>query len=109
MARQGDRTALTELENEPVCPEEVEYLVEWVYKLHGRSGVGMGGVSPLTYSTIEAWADLMGIELLDTLEVEALLILDGVMLTEEGEPAKDDTPILKQRPSWPSRKQELQD
>jgi hypothetical protein len=103
MARQGDKESIAILGNEPHCPEQVEHLVLWIHQLHGRSGVGMGGLAPLSYSEVEAWARLMDIKDLDPLEVEALVILDSAMLTDE-EPVKDEPVILKDRPKWPTRK-----
>lgn len=71
----------------PDCPESLEYLYEWATALCGRSGVGMDGYAPLSYSTVAAWADLMGIAV-EPQEVEGLMMLDAV-IRHPGEPEKD--------------------
>jgi hypothetical protein len=71
----------------PEYPEGVEYLREWVYELHGRSGVGMGGLMPLSYTTIADWARLKEVDI-DPHEVGALIALDAAMLAP-GEPEKE--------------------
>jgi hypothetical protein len=63
----------------PDYPPELDYLRSWVRELHGRSGVGMSGLSPLTYSTIADWARLKGF-VPEPHEVDALIALDAVML-----------------------------
>jgi hypothetical protein len=50
-----------------------------LYELHGRSGVGMSGPAPLSYSTIADWSRLKGVVILPE-EIDALLLLDSVML-----------------------------
>lgn len=89
-------------------PEEVEYLVEWAYRLYGRSGVGFSAVNPLSYGEIEAWARLNDIDLTPE-EVEALVVLDDAMRSpgypeeaekEEGLVSKEKKP----RKGWPTRK-----
>lgn len=65
----------------PVC---VEYLHTWAQELHGRSGVGMNGAAPLSYSTLADWSHLKGVTL-EPHEVESLLILDAYM-SAPGEP-----------------------
>ena len=58
-------------------PEALEYLSDWLTELHGRSGVGMGGVVPLTYDTVYHWAVLTG-RWPRPYEVAALLTLDAI-------------------------------
>lgn len=67
------------LEGGPPCPEGFEYLREWAFRLHGRSGAGMGGLAPLSYGTIAAWSQFTGITP-EPDEVDALIRLDGVLL-----------------------------
>lgn len=74
--------------NGPDCPESLEYLYEWATALCGRSGVGMDGYAPLSYTTIVAWSRLMGITV-EPHEAEALIAIDGA-LRHPGEPEKDD-------------------
>lgn len=61
----------------PPYPAALRYLDEWSQALFGRSGVGMHGMAPLSYSTIADWARLMDVTV-QPHEVEALLILDAI-------------------------------
>ncbi len=63
----------------PGFPDGMGYLYGWAQELHGRSGVGMSGYNPLTYSTIADWARLKDVDI-EPHEVDALLYLDAVML-----------------------------
>ena len=62
----------------PDYPHEVHYLREWIGELHGRSGVGMAGVLPLSYTELDAWARRTGRNPLPH-EVDALIRLDSVL------------------------------
>lgn len=106
-ARRGSAAARKALAEIPDYPEDFEYLVEWVYQLHGRSGVGFGSMAPLSYVTIKAWQETMGIEGLEPQEVEALIYLDSILLTNPDKETKpDDQPTLpKEQPPWPSKKE----
>lgn len=68
------------------CPESLRYLLDWARALNGRSGVGMNGFSPLTWGTLGEWSRLTG-NVPDQEDIDALFILDAVMLTppKEGE------------------------
>lgn len=77
-AARGVEAAQQALEG-PELPEPLRYLYEWVMEVHGRSGVDMSGLSPLTYQTIAVWARLMDRRPRPH-EVEALLTLDAVLL-----------------------------
>ena len=70
------QAALAELQG-PDSPECMEYLLGWSNELHGRSGVDMSGLSPLTYTTVDAWARLTGRDP-QPHEVDALMVLDRV-------------------------------
>jgi hypothetical protein len=83
-AAQGDLWARAQLADGPVCPEPVAHLRSWAYELVGRSGVGMGGLAPLRYSEIEAWARLTG-RCVTPRDVAALLALDRVLRQPPGE------------------------
>lgn len=77
-AKQGSAAAQAELDG-PEIPERLGYLRAWAGELYGRSGVGMSGFAPLTYTTIADWSRLKGIEI-RSWEVDVLLVLDSVML-----------------------------
>jgi hypothetical protein len=83
----GKSDPIPELDG-PEYPETIEYLREMLSELHGRSGVGMDGLAPLSYATIAEWSRLKGVPILP-IEVEALMLLDSAMLYP-GEPEKDD-------------------
>ena len=99
--RKGSRKAQQTIEGtEP--PETMLYLMEWAYALCGRSGATMGGLAPLSYTTIRDWADLMGIDV-TALETRALLVLDAVIRNpeiDEPEPVPEETVIH----AWPEKK-----
>lgn len=111
LAKNGSKDAKKRLDEEPEYPEGVEYLIEWAQLLHGRSGLGMGAVAPLSYQTIATWSELMDIAPLHPAEVEALVLLDGAMFVAKPEEKKS---LLKNKKgpnkirqadgSWPSRK-----
>jgi len=61
----------------PPVPPPLEYLYRWHDELFGRSGAGMDGPAPLTYSTILDWAILTDRTVLPH-EVMALVRLDDV-------------------------------
>lgn len=76
-AAQGVDRAVRALEGPPM-PEALQYLHNWLYELHGRSGVDLGGLSPLTYGTIAAWAQLTD-RAPQPHDVQALLMLDLIL------------------------------
>ena len=63
----------------PAPPPALEYLLRWSVELYGRSGVGMSGLAPLSFTSIRVWATLMQYEL-EPYEVVALLRLDAVRM-----------------------------
>lgn len=79
-ARKGSVEAQLALQG-PECPESLAYLLTWARQLHGKSGVGMNGFSPLSWSTIDAWARWTG-NVPDPEDVDALFMLDTVMLSK---------------------------
>ena len=107
-AARGNEAARRKLEG-PEFPEELAYIWEWARDLHGRSGAGMAGLAPLSYQTIDAWQKLTG-TVLTPLEVEALISVDGALLSAgrpraEGEAATQaegsaGPPV----PAWPAKK-----
>lgn len=66
----------------PECPDSLDYLLGWARTLHGRSGLGMNGPSPLSFATIADWSRLTGTAV-EPYEVDALLLLDAIMLSPE--------------------------
>lgn len=84
-AAMGSARARADLESAPVCPPELEYLVEWSYWLVGRSGVGMGGLMPLSHTEIDAFCRLNGL-MLEPYETEALLALDAALRHRDEKP-----------------------
>jgi hypothetical protein len=71
----------------PRFPDDLAYLWDWAIALHGRSGVGMMGLLPLTYSTIRDWAGFEDVEVRPH-EVQALLIIDRTLLYPSEEEVK---------------------
>lgn len=101
-AARGSTTARARLRL-PEFPEELGYLWEWGMALHGRSGVSMAGINPLTFEAIEAWARLHGCAP-SPLEVEGLLMLDSALRPS---PAEDKQEAEEPRitPAWPEKKE----
>ena len=77
-AAKGNAFAIRELDGPPF-PAALTHLYEWANELHGRSGVGMGGIAPLTYTTLLDWCTLTG-RAVAPHEVAALLALDSAMM-----------------------------
>jgi hypothetical protein len=61
----------------PPVPPALQYLLEWLDELFGRSGATMDGLAPLSYTTVRAWAELTD-RCPRPHEVQALLMLDAV-------------------------------
>jgi hypothetical protein len=96
-AEKGNEDAQKELQGPPL-PPCVAYLYEWAMGLFGRSGIGMEGVAPLTFTTIESWARLTDRNL-EPHEVEALLEIDLAMRPDmRPEPEPEGTKQM----SWPT-------
>lgn len=62
----------------PPVPDVMQYLYGWMNEVTGRSGVGMEGIAPLSYQTIESWAKLTGRSPLPY-EIHALMKLDRII------------------------------
>lgn len=77
LARRGREDVLALLEGPPF-PESLRYLYGWLHELHGRSGVSMSGIAPLSWSTLDAWARATG-TLVHPHEARALMTLDAIM------------------------------
>jgi hypothetical protein len=83
LVRMGKATeAQREILEGPPFPEALSYLWEWHQELARTRSVGMAGVEPLTYLTIDAWARLTDRQPLPD-EVDALLQLDAVTRSPE--------------------------
>ena len=101
----GNADALAKL-TAPEYPDCVDYLWKWALELHGRSGVSMSGLAPLTYEAITAWAVLRKVWLTPS-EVKALIDIDTALCAGAGEKkaevAAADAEPTPQR-AWPTRK-----
>ena len=108
-AARGNEAARRKLDG-PEFPEELAYVWEWARELHGRSGVGMAGIAPLSYQTIDAWQKLTG-TMLTPLDVEALIAVDGALLSasrpkvEWETSAPSGAPSGPPVPTWPAKKE----
>ena len=98
-AQRGNADALRRLEG-PDFPDSLEYLWLWALELHGRSGVGMAGLAPLTYTTVRDWSLLTG-NRPDPIEVSALMQLDSALRVPDSKPDASDP---KPTPKWPEKK-----
>jgi hypothetical protein len=79
-------------------PDCLAYLWGWFLELYGRSGAGMAGLLPLSYTEVDAWARLTGNDP-NPLEVEALMLLDAVMRTDK-RPDPEPVPVE----AWPRKR-----
>lgn len=102
-AQRGNPEAIARLQGPPY-PEELDYLWRWAQDLHGRSGIGMAGIEPLTYSTIHSWAELTD-QWPEPHEVEALILLDAVMRNPERPPERKQAAEPKPDAPWPDKKE----
>lgn len=104
-AAAGNADALAKL-TAPEYADCVDYLWKWALELHGRSGVGMSGLAPLTYEAIMAWAALRGVQPTPS-EVKALIDITDALNAGSGERKSETTAAAAepapQRP-WPERK-----
>lgn len=77
-AERGSESARLALEG-PECPASLLYLLGLAYAVHGRSGVGMSGLAPLSWTTLDAMCRLSALTL-DAEDIDGLFVLDSVML-----------------------------
>lgn len=87
LASRGRADVLALLEGPPF-PESLRYMHTWLSELHGRSGVGMNGYLPLTWSTLDAWARMTDSPV-QPHEARALVTLDAIMCFP-GKPEDDE-------------------
>ncbi len=110
LARRGRPDAIETLEGKDF-PVDLGYLYEWSIALVGRSGAGMGGLFPLSYSEIQAWSRMTG-NRPDPQEVDALITLDSILRNPDTEVKKPE-PEEERKPTfvaaWPSRKNQMAD
>ena len=99
-AAQGSTVARAKLEA-PEFPEELAYMWDWTTELHGRSGVNMAGLNPLSYGTIDAWGRLTD-RVLTPHEVEGLILLDAALRPPDDVKSEPDEPA--EVPAWPEPK-----
>lgn len=64
-----------EVPEQPEVPDCGAHVLQWFFELSSRRQPSMGGVSPLTFSDIAAWQNMLGIEVLVE-EVRMILALD---------------------------------
>lgn len=64
----------------PPFPDALYYLYRWATELHGRCGVSMAGVNPVSHAEIRAWAELTGTDP-RPYEVAAIIEIDAVLRT----------------------------
>lgn len=64
-----------EVPEQQEVPDCGAHILQWFFELSNRRQPSMGGVSPLTFSDIAAWRDILGIEVLPG-EVQMILALD---------------------------------
>lgn len=74
--------------NGPPAPVALEYLLQWSWELHGRSGVSADGLAPLSFTAIRDWAVLTEREI-EPHEVQALLMMDAVRRNPPKNPEMD--------------------
>ena len=84
----------------PGPPEAIRYLLEWSDDLYGRSGVGMNGLAPLTWESLDAWARRKNVDVLPH-ECDALMALDSLRRHPPVESAPAETP--RPAPPWPEK------
>jgi hypothetical protein len=79
------------------------YLWRWAIELYGRSGLGLGGVAPLSHRELRAWAENTG-ERPTRREVEALMRIDAALRGAKVVGAeKREAPKPSQSAAWPKR------
>ena len=100
-AARGNPDAIRKLEG-PEFPENLAYLWAWVMELHGRSGVGMAGLAPLSYTTIRDWSELTD-QYPDPDEVQGLMALDAVLRAGPSATVAKSEPEQVPRKAWPEK------
>lgn len=85
----GDRAGaqqIREMVAGPRLPKALAYLNDWLDELHGRSGVNMNGLNPLTWECLDAW-QRMTCHVVYPHEARALIMLDAILCfpPKEGE------------------------
>jgi hypothetical protein len=73
----------------PPCPPELVYVLTWFYELAAARGSSGFGLNPISYSEIDAWARLSGIEI-DSSEVALVRLVDAAFLRSltDGRPSR---------------------
>jgi hypothetical protein len=101
-AARGNEDARRRLEG-PEFPEALEYLWGWAMELYGRSGVGMAGLVPLTYTTVQHWSELT--EQYPTPdEVQGLMRIDAALRSPASVRNEAKDPEPKPAKAWPEKK-----
>jgi len=60
----------------PRSPPALQYLLEWLEEVYGRSGTTMDGLAPLSWSCLDSWARMTQRDPTHA-ELLALLLLDA--------------------------------
>jgi hypothetical protein len=102
-ARKGRPDAVRALQGPPY-PTELDYLYRWALALHGRSGVGMTGVAPLSPVVVESWARQTH-RRVDAMEFDALMLVDAALRApvDMDEPPTTGT-VESSASAWPTKK-----
>lgn len=81
----------------PEYPDSVGYLESIARRLHGRSGASMNGLAPVSEQTIDGYCQREGIAL-SSLEIDAVILLDAVMLHPEAFRSDDEDDEERPKP-----------
>jgi hypothetical protein len=74
---------------EPPFPDRTAHIWQAFVDLHSGRSYSANGPNPLTWSDMQAWAALMGLDLKEW-EIRVIKALDGVWLQVMGEEFDDD-------------------
>ena len=72
-------TAMEQLENVPEIPFYLTHIWDWFWQIHKGRSYGMSGPNPLTWPDIEAWRNILNIQI-RPLEVELIKEIDSTYL-----------------------------
>lgn len=104
-AAQGSQQAIADL-TPPDYPEHLAYLLGWSQELVGRSGVGMSGFAPLSWSELQAWARLTD-RTPSPEECDALMALDAAFRNQEEPTSNEASDVAEPKAAvikaWPAQ------
>jgi hypothetical protein len=87
--RYGSAVARRLLLDGPQCPDHLRYLLEHATALVGRSGVGMDGAAPLTWSTLKDYQSETGWSFAPW-EKEMIMAIDAALRHRPDDLTKND-------------------